>query len=301
MPLFAVNKEGVNTGNSQQVNYASAEQHPLLNFQTSLSKNLESGGYLNNTANVNNEEFQFIRFRDLPLSERMRIKKQRAKMLLEKKTQRNNNNQLTNMKENLECEEDNLDDNELLSENSSLQKKTIKMIRNRISAQKSRDKRKKEMELLKEKCGKLEHENNILKNQLGAYIDENQRLKENQCEKCKKKTENRQRAHIVDSRSAINSALSNNKLGLITSLLVIVCLIGTFVYTSINDVKDKINGRILIMTNNSESTDIKTNHTTSQLIRPSTELMLPIKQSNINHQRFDIEDLAYLSEKEFLG
>lgn len=97
-------------------------------------------------------------------SERMKLKKERAKFLLEKKRDRSQLDQSV-MKENEEVMEENT--NSLCySKVTTNTVKEVKMLRNRISAQRSRDRKKKEIDDLKTISQNLLNENYMLKKEL---------------------------------------------------------------------------------------------------------------------------------------
>jgi hypothetical protein len=102
------------------------------------------------------------------LSERMKFKKEKAKMLLGKKrncdTEEDNSLHASTESKNYIIEEEKLIP--LSDKLDSLTKKEIKILRNRMSAQKSRDRKKRELEELKVLSQDLKKENKILKDKL---------------------------------------------------------------------------------------------------------------------------------------
>lgn len=126
--------------------------------------------FSNNNMN-NNSNFEHVdSYKGLSLSERMKKKKEKTKILLERKTKRNKqNDNLNNSNDN--CN-NTCNDNKNTQKNGDSQnnqqsqlqsKKEIKMVRNRLSAQRSRDRKKKEFDDLKLLAKNLIEENNQLK------------------------------------------------------------------------------------------------------------------------------------------
>lgn len=136
--------------NTYKLNMINTNCQPVLNNEESSStvcmfSKGEGDSYLDN------KEEQPINSdcKGLSLVERMKKKKQKIKILLERKTKRKNQEKVENSeKENL------------------IKKKEIKMQRNRLSAQRSRDRKKKEFEDLKILTKNLIKENNQLKEEI---------------------------------------------------------------------------------------------------------------------------------------
>lgn len=281
----------------------------------------------------------YVPFQSLPLSERMRIKKEKAKMLLEKKTKRDIsiirssiNQYASNLHEGLTSATsnshysptplnfsqnlknlDSLQQNQNNSFNSEmpevpsenkLSKKEIKMLRNRISAQRSRDRKKKEMDEIKFISQNLLNETCLLKKELENKDKEINYMKEQLSQLCKNchekinfttcpsvnninnvnkkkinKTYNNQNNgstnySLVDSSTRrFNSSL---KYSLMAGFLVVFCLIGTlsFNYKNSkfeNNTQSNFSGRILNSIND-KNIDIDISLKTSEKNNLSTAL-----------------------------
>ena len=180
----------------------------------------------------------------LPINERMKIKKQKTKKLLENKKKRENleeeskenilmnNTQEINMKNSL--------DKLALSK---LSKKEIKMWRNRLSAQRSRDRRKKELFDLKIITKNLLQENQKLRNEIKERDNKINQLMNLLCPECKNKLNGNNQFEI--SIKTNNDIFNNNekshltpssiiggkkKLALLmTGLFTIFCVFGSLV------------------------------------------------------------------------
>ena len=176
-----------------------------------LIKNKESLSEENDEKNSNS-------FQTMSLKERMKIKKQKAKKLLENKTQRttiheeskennyekNNSVSLNNSQENISGlisnnnsssysnnNNSNLNSTNInnISQNvlSKMSKKEIKMLRNRLSAQRSRDRKKKELIDLKSITKSLLEENEKLRNEIKERDDKINKLLNLLCSNCQEK------------------------------------------------------------------------------------------------------------------
>ena len=185
----------------------------------------------------------------LPINERMKIKKQKTKKLLENKKKRDNleeeskenilmnNEQEINMKNSL--------DKLALSK---LSKKEIKMWRNRLSAQRSRDRRKKELHDLKIITKNLLQENQKLRNGIKERDNKINQLMNLLCPECKNKLSGNNQFEITikpnnevfNNTNNINSDKSyltpssiiggKKKLALLmTGLFAIFCVFGSLV------------------------------------------------------------------------
>ena len=185
----------------------------------------------------------------LPINERMKIKKQKTKKLLENKKKRDNleeeskenilmnNEQEINMKNSL--------DKLALSK---LSKKEIKMWRNRLSAQRSRDRRKKELHDLKIITKNLLQENQKLRNGIKERDNKINQLMNLLCPECKNKLSGNNQFEITikpnneifNNSNNINSDKSyltpssiiggKKKLALLmTGLFAIFCVFGSLV------------------------------------------------------------------------
>ena len=192
----------------------------------------------------------------LPINERMKIKKQKTKKLLENKKKRDNleeeskenilmnNEQEINMKNSL--------DKLALSK---LSKKEIKMWRNRLSAQRSRDRRKKELHDLKIITKNLLQENQKLRNGIKERDNKINQLMNLLCPECKNKLSGNNQFEITikpnneifNNSNNINSDKSyltpssiiggKKKLALLmTGLFAIFCVFGSLVNHGENNI-----------------------------------------------------------------
>ena len=208
--LFTVTK--FNEKNSLKIN-------KLKNKNNNNINNSDTNSILSTNINYKENESILSSKYFLNLSERMKIKKEKAKILLDKKTNRNEHNSIS-----------------LIENNKKISKKELKMLRNRLSAQKSRDRKKKEFDKLKQLTEDLINENNILKNKIKN--NENKFYQINNtfqylCKDCKEiiKKHNNEENFININDNCINNKNNlsfKNKCTLITGLLTIICLLGTY-------------------------------------------------------------------------
>jgi hypothetical protein len=233
-----------------------------------LIKNKESLSEENDEKNSNS-------FQAMSLKERMKIKKQKAKKLLENKTQRttiheeskennyekNNSVSLNNSQENISglisnnnsSSYSNNNNSNLNSTNinninqnvlSKMSKKEIKMLRNRLSAQRSRDRKKKELIDLKSITKSLLEENEKLRNEIKERDDKINKLLNLLCPNCQEKIKmNNFEITVEKNIDSINSIVDDEtqltpstivagkkKLALLmTGLFTIFCLFGVFI------------------------------------------------------------------------
>ena len=101
------------------------KKSPKKNKNNNIINNSDTNSILSTNANFKENESILSSKYFLNLSERMKIKKEKAKILLDKKTNREHNSI------------------SLIENNKKISKKELKMLRNRLSAQKSRDRKKK--------------------------------------------------------------------------------------------------------------------------------------------------------------
>ena len=207
--------------------------------ESSKNKELSMSDDINNS-NSNNG-FNLI---PLPLNERMKIKKEKTKKLLENKKKRSNiEEEESKTKENIDNKEvngiNNLDKISL----SKLSKKELKMLRNRLSAQRSRDRKKKELIDLKIITKNLLQENQKLRNGIKERDDKINQLMNLICPQCKDKLNGKNQFEISIKEN--NVTLNNNdktqltpssiiggkkKLALLmTGLFTIFCVFGTLI------------------------------------------------------------------------
>jgi len=162
----------------------------------------------------------------------MRLKKEKTKLLLEKKRGKHEDETLT-------INESQLNDNMSVSEEDSkclethnVSKKEMKAIRNRISAQLSRDRKKKEFDDLQRFSQKILDENKNLKRELTLKNRDIINLKNQLSKVCKNCSTNLEvpnsHNHIPGITTTSNPVM---KYGIVTSFLVVVCIIAACFYT----------------------------------------------------------------------
>jgi len=210
--------------------------------ESSKNKELSMSDDINNS-NSNNG-FNLI---PLPLNERMKIKKEKTKKLLENKKKRSNiEEEESKTKENIDNKEvngiNNLDKISL----SKLSKKELKMLRNRLSAQRSRDRKKKELIDLKIITKNLLQENQKLRNGIKERDDKINQLMNLICPQCKDKLngKNQFEISIKENHDTFNTLNNNDKTQLtpssiiggkkklallMTGLFTIFCVFGTLI------------------------------------------------------------------------
>ena len=221
------------------------------------------------TSDENNNEYINNNYQTMPLKERMKIKKEKTKKLLENKTQRLNikeeskennidkNSISNNIQENISgyiCNNNSTNynnnnsviNNYSLNQNviSNMSKKEIKMLRNRLSAQKSRDRKKKELIELRTIAKNLFEENEKLRNEIRKRDDKINKLLNMLCPACKENTKNNnleitiQDINIDTSNNIHNDgtqltpsniAIGKKKMALLMAgLFTIFCIFGAF-------------------------------------------------------------------------
>ena len=208
--------------------------------ESSKNKELSMSDDINNNSNNSNSGFNLI---PLPLNERMKLKKEKTKKLLENKKKRSTLEEESKSKENIDNKEGNginsLDKISL----SKLSKKELKMLRNRLSAQRSRDRKKKELIDLKIITKNLLQENQKLRNGIKERDDKINQLMNLICPECKNKLNGKNQFEISIKEN--NDTLNNNdkmqltpssiiggkkKLALLmTGLFTIFCVFGTLI------------------------------------------------------------------------
>ena len=203
----------------------------------------------------------------------MKIKKEKAKKLLENKTQRKNiqeeskenniekNSISNNSQENISgyisnnnTSMINNSTNNILNPDliSKMSKKEIKMLRNRLSAQRSRDRKKQELIDLKTITKNLLEENEKLRNEIKERDNKINELLNLLCSKCKEKIKNNNLEIKVESNfESINNIIDEEtqltptnimhgkkKLALLmTGLFTIFCIFGTFMGSNQNIIR----------------------------------------------------------------
>ena len=239
-------------------------------MEQNIIKSKESLSEENDEKNNNNS------FQTMSLKERMKIKKQKTKKLLENKTQRttiheeskenndekNNSVSLNNNQENIlglisnnNNSSYSINNNNLNSTNinninqdqnalSKMSKKQLKMLRNRVSAQRSRDRKKKELIDLKSITKSLLEENEKLRNEIKERDNKINKLLNLLCPNCQEKIKmNNFEITVEKNIDSINSIVDDEtqltpstivagkkKLALLmTGLFTIFCIFGVFI------------------------------------------------------------------------
>ena len=262
------NKEINNKKNLFKIQtFSSTSKDDSKNKEFSLSDDINNSNVVSNSNNNNSTNF----FQNIPLKERMKIKKEKTKKLLENKTLRSKTDE--------ESKENNMDKNDMIMNNnknlesnininnynfninnidksilSQLSKKEIKMWRNRLSAQRSRDRKKKELLDLKSITKSLLQENEKLRQGIKERDNKINQLMNLLCPECKNRLNGKN-----DFNISINTnidSLTNNELNLqdksqltpssiiggkkklallMTGLFTIFCVFGTLINPSENN------------------------------------------------------------------
>ena len=215
--------------------------------ESSKNKELSISEDINNNSNSG---MNFLH--NMPLNERMKIKKEKTKKLLENKKKRESIEEETKEKnEQTKIQENNMLNTLDKTALSKLSKKEIKMWRNRLSAQRSRDRRKKELLDLKIITKNLLQENQKLRNGIKERDDRINQLMNLLCPECKNKLNGNNQFEI--SVKTNNDFINNNndktqltpssiisgkkKLAfLMTGLFTIFCVFGTLINPSDNNI-----------------------------------------------------------------
>ena len=215
--------------------------------ESSKNKELSISEDINNNSNSG---MNFLH--NMPLNERMKIKKEKTKKLLENKKKRESIEEETKEKnEQTKIQENNMLNTLDKTALSKLSKKEIKMWRNRLSAQRSRDRRKKELLDLKIITKNLLQENQKLRNGIKERDDRINQLINLLCPDCKNKLNGNNQFEI--SVKTNNDFMNNNndktqltpssiisgkkKLAfLMTGLFTIFCVFGTLINPSDNNI-----------------------------------------------------------------
>ena len=208
--------------------------------ESSKNKELSMSDDINNNCNNSNSGFNLI---PLPLNERMKLKKEKTKKLLENKKKRSTLEEESKSKENIDNKEGNGINNLDKISLSKLSKKELKMLRNRLSAQRSRDRKKKELIDLKIITKNLLQENQKLRNGIKERDDKINQLMNLICPECKNKLngKNQFEISIKENKDTLNN---NDKMQLtpssiiggkkklallMTGLFTIFCVFGTLI------------------------------------------------------------------------
>ena len=208
------NEENLNKLYSDTNNNEIKEQNKKNLFKiqsfSSTSKGDSNQNIIKTKESLSEENNEFINnFQKIPLKERIKIKKEKTKKLLENKTQRKNiqeeskennieKNSISNSsQENISSNNNNSNiinnsQNNILNPDiiSKMSKKEIKMLRNRLSAQRSRDRKKQELIDLKTITKSLLEENEKLRNEIKERDNKINELLNLLCIKCKEKLKN---------------------------------------------------------------------------------------------------------------
>lgn len=280
-------------------NYMNEEKRNQLselndNGNKELKKNIfkiQSDVNINNKDSSNEENYEMVNnYKNIPLKERMSIKKQKTKKLLENKTQRistqeeskeNNVDKNTisnNTQENLSSSSNNnsINNININSLNPSviakMNKKEIKMLRNRLSAQRSRDRKKKELIDLKTITRNLFEENEKLRNEIKERDNKIKELINLLCPKCQEKLkQNNSEIIVKESYNVINNTDSNEmqltpsniiagkkKLALLmTGLFTIFCIFGTFTASNSQNFLRNLKEKSRLINKNNDFNDEK--------------------------------------------
>jgi hypothetical protein len=280
-------------------NYMNEEKRNQLselndNGNKELKKNLfkiQSDVNINNKDSSNEENYEMVNnYKNIPLKERMSIKKQKTKKLLENKTQRistqeeskeNNVDKNTisnNTQENLSSSSNNnsINNININSLNPSviakMNKKEIKMLRNRLSAQRSRDRKKKELIDLKTITRNLFEENEKLRNEIKERDNKIKELINLLCPKCQEKLkQNNSEIIVKESCNVINNTDNNEmqltpsniiagkkKLALLmTGLFTIFCIFGTFTASNSQNFLRNLKEKSRLINKNNDFNDEK--------------------------------------------
>ena len=220
------NKEINNKKNLFKIQtFSSTSKDDSKNKEFSLSDDINNSNVVSNSNNNNSTNF----FQNIPLKERMKIKKEKTKKLLENKTLRSKTDE--------ESKENNMDKNDMIMNNnknlesnininnynfninnidksilSQLSKKEIKMWRNRLSAQRSRDRKKKELLDLKSITKSLLQENEKLRQGIKERDNKINQLMNLLCPECKNRLNGKNDFNI--SINTNMDSLTNNELNL---------------------------------------------------------------------------------------
>jgi hypothetical protein len=238
--------------------------------------------------------------------ERIRMKREKVKNMLKQKTERNksiynfqsnnnnifirNNQSYRKLSLNINDKEitvkENKDGNKLLNiinnnSNENLSKKEIKMLRNRFSAQQSRDRKKKEFDELKILTQNLIEENSSLKKKLQSSEQKIQLYESflNQIYPSYYSELFNFNSSNPIQKKYLTSLINKKHLNLFTGLFTIFCVVSSFITSSnqhaspflstlkapaLNDIKTEMNMNINTNINNIEdTTDIKNTLTSS--------------------------------------
>ena len=268
-----LNEEELNKlySDSNNLEYKEQNKKNIFKIQSigSTSKGDSSQNFINNRdylSEENNSEY-INNYQNIPLKERMKIKKQKhkEKKLLENKTKRKNIKEESkeNNSEKNDISNNSRESNLGYSENlnissnvnspkinninpniiSKMSKKEIKMLRNRLSAQRSRDRKKKELIDLKEITKNLLQENEKLRNEIQERDNKIKYLLYILCPKCQEKINKNnfdikiekninEKCNLINVESQLTPSsimAGKKKLALLMAgLFTIFCIFGSF-------------------------------------------------------------------------
>jgi hypothetical protein len=256
----------IHINNINEKNEKNEKNNNSLNNNNNDLSTIGNSNQNNNTNSIETNEFFPNDFKNLSLKERMKYKIDKTKKMLEKKTNRNNNEKIPlkeeinkNSKNNNKISKNNnLNINEI--DKNNLSKKELKMLRNRLSAQRSRDRKKKEFDELKTLTQNLLTENEKLKNEIlqkNSIINNLKNILKNLCPNCLDLIKNNNFISINTNNNNNNnsdesipiisdniSTTSNNssssnrigKLSLLTGLIALICIFGTIKLNNNNNI-----------------------------------------------------------------
>ena len=331
------NKEINNKKNMFKIQtFSSISKDDSKNKEFSLSDDINN---TNNISNSNNNS-SFNLFQNIPLKERMKIKKEKTKKLLENKTLRsktdeeskeNNSDKNILMMNNNKSQESNININNYnfninnidKSILSKLSKKEIKMWRNRLSAQRSRDRKKKELIDLKAITKSLLQENEKLRHGIKERDDKIKQLMNLLCPECKNKLNGNN-----DFNISINTnldSLTNNEMNiqeksqltpssiikgkkklalLMTGLFTIFCVFGTLINPSENNLlrnlKEKNKNNTKMDFNNEKRVNVPFLIEKDYTIRHQKEIEMyqKIKKNNLKNKNMMVPASLFTNNSE---
>ena len=331
------NKEINNKKNLFKIQtFSSTSKDDSKNKEFSLSDDINN---TNNISNSNNNS-SFNLFQNIPLKERMKIKKEKTKKLLENKTLRsktdeeskeNNSDKNILMMNNNKSQESNININNYnfninnidKSILSKLSKKEIKMWRNRLSAQRSRDRKKKELIDLKAITKSLLQENEKLRHGIKERDDKIKQLMNLLCPECKNKLNGNN-----DFNISINTnldSLTNNEMNiqeksqltpssiikgkkklalLMTGLFTIFCVFGTLINPSENNLlrnlKEKNKNNTKMDFNNEKRVNVPFLIEKDYTIRHQKEIEMyqKIKKNNLKNKNMMVPASLFTNNSE---
>ena len=316
--------------------FSSISKDDSKNKEFSLSDDINN---TNNISNSNNNS-SFNLFQNIPLKERMKIKKEKTKKLLENKTLRsktdeeskeNNSDKNILMMNNNKSQESNININNYnfninnidKSILSKLSKKEIKMWRNRLSAQRSRDRKKKELIDLKAITKSLLQENEKLRHGIKERDDKIKQLMNLLCPECKNKLNGNN-----DFNISINTnleSLTNNEMNiqeksqltpssiikgkkklalLMTGLFTIFCVFGTLINPSENNLlrnlKEKNKNNTKMDFNNEKRVNVPFLIEKDYTIRHQKEIEMyqKIKKNNLKNKNMMVPASLFTNNSE---